>query len=476
MTPQGNASPNTTNLDALPASILARIHTTNREFLERVPLFRGLPEDQLDLLSRMAEAHSFRRNDTILQQGEPNRHIYFIKDGIVGVTVAGDEGEPERVVSYFHQNHIFGEFGLFSKEEHLATATVTALSEVNLLRIAHTDFTATLNDYHPAAMEVARVLTERLKAPTDRLVPLPQERNVFVVMGQNKGVGMTTVGSSLAAALAKEIAADDPRQVVYTEFPDGHKLPNTFNYAETEFYSHPEGYDIFVPRGMPRLASVVNIEFIIERLQKRYKNVIIGIPAKLLYDVADIFKLVSKVVLIASPARWESLQETAEVLHSSPYFKEDSIISVVNYCLPDYAQYPKPDDADFSVPFLVAMDLGNKQEGIPEQLRTVASAVAARLSSQNEVVIYMPATLKLPGGGEINTSPAIEKLLWVLKDSFDNAKMDKLGEEAHMISSLASVGDLNEKWRHVLQQVQNIKPAIRQDVVAVEINRNLVLV
>lgn len=475
MTQPETSAPHANNLAGLPASILARIQTNTREFLERVPLFRGLPEDQLDLIARMSEAQSFRRGEPIINQGEPNRHIYFIKDGIVGVTVAGEEGEEERVVSYFHQNHIFGEFGLFASEEHIATATVTALSEVNLLRIAHTDFTSTLNDYHPAAMEVARVLTERLKGPTDRLVPLPQERNVFLVMGQNKGVGMTTVGSTLSAALAKQLDGDG-REVVYTEYPDGNKLPATFNYAETEFYEHPEGFDIFVPRGMPRLAAVVNLELIIERLQKRYKNVIISLPAKLLYDVADILKLVSKIVLVASPARWDSLLETADVLYASPYLKEDSIISVANYCLPDYTNYPKPTQADFVIPFLVAMDLADKQDGIPEQLRNVAGVMAGRLASQNEVLIYMPATINLPNGEQINTSPALEKLQWVLKDAFGNASLSKLGDEAHILSSLASVNDLNEKWRHVLQQVQNIKPAVRQEVLAVEINRNLVLV
>ena len=464
-----------TDLSGLPAPILAQIQTSPREFLERVPLFRGLPADQLDLLARMAEVQNFRRHAPIIRQGEPNRHIYFIKDGIVGVTVAAqDEGDEERVVSYFHQNHIFGEFGLFASEEHIATATVTALSEVNLLRIAHSDFTSLLNDYHPAAMEVARILTERLKAPTDRLVPLPQERNVFLVMGLNKGVGMTTVGSTLAAALAKQLEEDG--EVVYTEYPDGYKLPATFGYAETEFYQHPEGFDVFVPRGMPRLAAVVNLELIIERLQKRYKNVIISLPSKLLYDVADILKLVSKVVLVASPARWDSLQEIEEVLHVSPYLKEDSILSVANYCLPDYAQYPKPEDADFTIPFLVGMNLADKQDGIPEQLELIAQTMAGRLSSQNEVVVYMPATVLLPNGEQINTNPAIEKLMWVLKDAFGNAHLSKLGDEAHLLSSLASVNDLNEKWRHVLQQVQNIKSAVRQEVLAVEINRNLVLV
>jgi CRP-like cAMP-binding protein len=464
-----------TDLSGLPATILARIQTSPREFLARVPLFRGLPEDQLDQLARMSEVQNFRRNAPIIRQGEPNRHIYFIKDGIVGVTVAGEEGEEERVVSYFHQNHIFGEFGVFSSEEHIATATVTALSEVNLLRIAHNDFTGMLTDYHPAAMEVARILTERLKAPTDRLVPLPQERNVFLVMGLNKGVGMTTVGSTLAAALAKQLN-DEGREVVYTEYPDGHTLPATFNYAETEFYAHPEGFDLFVPRGMPRLAAVVNLELIVERLQKRYKNVIISLPAKLLYDVADIFQLVSKVVLVASPARWDSLQEIEDVLHVSPYLQEDSILSVVNYCLPDYAHLPKPEDADFVIPFLVGMNLADKHDGIPEQLRLLAGSMAGRLSSQNEVLVYMPATVTLPNGEQINTSPALEKLQWVFKDAFGNVQLSQLGEEAHIISSSASVSELNEKWRHVLQQVQNIKPAVRQEVLAVEINRNLVLV
>lgn len=457
----------------LPTFITKRLERNAISFFQQVPLFRGLPEDQLAQLADAAETLHFKRDEVIIQQGAPNNHIYFIRDGIVGVTVHDKETETNTVVSYFHQNHIFGEFGLFSSEQHIATANVTALSEVNLTRMRHTDFTDTLNDYHPAAMEVARILTQRLQAPTDRILPLPQENNIYLVMGLNKGVGATTTGSSLSAALAKS----EGSRVVYTEYPDGNTLPTTFGYASTEFYNHPEGYDIFVPRGMPRLVPAVHLNLIFERLQRKYKTIVISIPGKLIHEIADLLEYISRVILVASPPRWDQLEDLDDLLHASAYVNEDTVISLANYCYPEYASYPKPDSADYDIPFLVAMNLAEqKTDGIPEKLFNVASDLAGRLEGENEVKVYIPRVTKLDNGEEINNSPALEKLMWIMRDAFGDVSLSKHEEESNIVTSKASVEDVNEKWQHVLQQVYQIKTAIRQDKIALAINDNLVIV
>lgn len=470
---QESSSSNTAPRNGLPSSIQERLERDNVKFFQQVPLFHGLPDDQLSQLASVTETHHFNRNDVIIHQGQPNNHIYFIRDGLVGVTVKDEDGESEKVVSYFHQNHIFGEFGLFSSEQHIATANVTALTEVNLVRMLHNDFTDTLNDYHPAAMEVARILTQRLQAPTDKIIPVPEEHSIYLIMGLNKGAGATTVGSALAAALGKR----EDSSVVYTEFPDGTRLPETFGYASTEFYSHAEGYDIFVPRGMPRLVPAVHLELIFERLQKKYKTIVISIPSKHIYDIADLLERIDHIALVSSPARWESLGEVNDLLRGSAYVKEASITKIANYCYPEYASYPKPEDANFSIPFLVAMNLAKQSvEGIPEKLSNIATELADRLEGQNEMRVYIPKISYLPNGEEANNAPAMEKLMWIMRDAFGEVHREEVEDEHIVISSYASVEDVNEKWQHIIQQVYQIKSAIHQEKLALEINHNLVIV
>jgi hypothetical protein len=457
----------------LPPAIQARVAQDNKLFLAKVPLFRGLPDTQLEPIVDIAEEQSYGRGDVIIEQGSVNEHIYFLKDGLVGVTRLAADGRGEEVVSYFHADHIFGEFGLFSTGEHIATATVTALTQVNLLRIQHKAFIDTLNDYHPAALEVARILTQRLQNPTDKLIPASPEHNIYFVMGLNKGTGATMLGSALATSLAKE----EPGKVVYTEYPDGHELPDEFGFGSNDFYQHPAGFDIFVPLGMPRLAPAVNVNLILERLQRKYKYVIVGLPAKMLHELGDLLDQVDRIVLVASPARWFALQDTAVLLQSSPFFSEESVIAIANYGYVEYANYPKPEDANFVIPFMVGLDLiRQKSEGLPEALASVSDELAGRLSSLNEFVIHLPREMTNADGETVRTTPALEKLMWIMKGVFGEvSRLD--GEQGFdMLRSRTNVNTLNEKWRELIQQVYQVKLALRLETIAIEVNRNLALV
>lgn len=457
----------------LPPVVWAKIQQDNKLFLAKVPLFRGLPDNQLEPIIDIAESLYFERGDVIIEQGSPNEYIYFLKDGLVGVTRLSEDGRGEEIISYFHADHIFGEFGLFSTGQHIATATITALTQVHLIRIQHKAFIDTLNDYHPAALEVARILTQRLQNPTDKLIPASPEQNIYFVMGMNKGAGATSVGSALATSLAKE----EPRKVVYTEYPDGHELPDEFGFGSNDFYNHPAGFDVFVPLGMPRLAPAVNVNLILERLQRKYKYVILGLPAKMMHELGDLMEQVDRILLVASPARWLALQDTADLLETSPFMEENSVIRIANYCFAEYSSYPKPEDADFVIPFMVGLDLlAQKVDGLPEPLTAVSTELANRLSSLNEIIIHLPLKAENSDGEAINTAPALEKLMWILKDFFGEVQRLEGEEGFVLLRSRTNVETLNAKWREVLQQVYQVKMALQLEAIPLEINRNLALV
>ncbi len=458
---------------SLPPAIWTQLQQDNKLFLAKVPLFRGLPDSQLEPIVDIAESQYYERGDVILEQGSPNEHIYFMKNGLVGVTRLATDGRGEEVISYFHADHIFGEFGLFSSGQHIATATITALTQVNLIRIQHKAFIDTLNDYHPAALEVARILTQRLQNPTDKLIPASPEQNIYFVMGLNKGAGATTLGSALATSLAKT----EPGKVVYTEYPEGHELPDEFGFGSNDFYQHPAGFDIFVPLGMPRLAPAVNVNLILERLQRKYKYVLLGLPAKMMHELGDLMEQVDRILLVASPARWLALQDTADLLETSPFMEENSVMRIVNYCYAEYNSYPQPEDADFVIPFMVGLDLlTQKVEGMPEQLTAVSNDLGSRLSSLNDILIYLPREAKNLEGEMVTTAPALEKLMWILKGFFGEVHRADGEDGFDVIQSRTNVNTLNEKWRDVVQQLYQIKTSLQLEAIALEINRNLALV
>lgn len=470
-----------TNPHGLPSVILARMNQNNVDFLRDVPLFRGLPDHQLKFLAEGMQLQSYKKNEVIIEQGAPNNYIYFIKNGVVGVLRFSPEKQLEEVVSYFHANHIFGEFGLFSGEQHIATATVRALSEVTVLRMEHKAFIRSLNDYHPAALEVARILTERLKAPNDKLVPEPKENQIYLILGLNKGAGATTVGGALLHALAQ--TESTPGRAVYTAYPEAGHLAERFGFAPTDLYEHPAGFYIHVPYGMPRLAPIINLNLILEKLQNRFKTIIFSLPAKLLYEIGDFLEHVTRIILVSSPARWADLDDIRDLLQTSPYLKPDTVIQLVNYCQEQYESMPIPANADFHFPYFDHLEERfQKKEELPEEMMTIAKQITDQLISRNEMRVYLPLNITVAakrGKKEqvVDTEPALEKIMWVLKQLFGQVGFEVIDDgQCYVIVSHMSVQDINEKWRTALEQVNHVKNSIQQELMAVEINHNLILI
>jgi hypothetical protein len=50
-----------------------------REFLANIQLWRGLPEDQLDALAKIAIAKTYRKGEVIFEEGDEGRGFFVVK-------------------------------------------------------------------------------------------------------------------------------------------------------------------------------------------------------------------------------------------------------------------------------------------------------------------------------------------------------------------------------------------------------------
>jgi CRP/FNR family cyclic AMP-dependent transcriptional regulator len=128
--------------------------------LRNVPLFSGLPEGQLALLTRVVGRKAYPRNTTIIAAGDPTDALYIVISGRLKVMMSDDEGR-EVILAILGSGEFFGEMGLI--DDAPRSATVIAIEPCELLTISKADFKKCLSENFDIAMAVMRGLVKRLR-------------------------------------------------------------------------------------------------------------------------------------------------------------------------------------------------------------------------------------------------------------------------------------------------------------------------
>ncbi|HZR97532.1 MAG TPA: cyclic nucleotide-binding domain-containing protein, partial [Chloroflexota bacterium] len=134
---------------------------TETEGLAHVPLFGALPPAQLAALSLRAAPERYPPGTVIVRQGEPADKLYVIDQGEVEVVVEDRRGELWRVAQ-LKANSYFGEIALLAETPLPRTATVRALTPVQLYSLHKDDFLSLLGTQPELAAEVAQRAQVRL--------------------------------------------------------------------------------------------------------------------------------------------------------------------------------------------------------------------------------------------------------------------------------------------------------------------------
>ena len=140
--------------------------------LDRVPLFRQLPPEQIAVLQKAAEPLSVPEGGTIFSQGDAAEALFIVDSGRVDIVLAAEGGEI--VLASFAAGSFFGELGLFDQQARNATARAT--TEASLIRIPAKAILGLIDQHPNAARHFLRVVTQRLRG-ADELLSRIQIRN-----------------------------------------------------------------------------------------------------------------------------------------------------------------------------------------------------------------------------------------------------------------------------------------------------------
>lgn len=104
---------------------------------------------------------ALKRGEVVYSQGDQPRGIYFVKQGLVGLMLAGPTSGKEHLVRFFRQGQFFGHRALFSEEGY--HGTTTAIEPTTLKLVPKEIILSTIEKYPVLLKNVVKVLSKELR-------------------------------------------------------------------------------------------------------------------------------------------------------------------------------------------------------------------------------------------------------------------------------------------------------------------------
>ena len=124
-------------------------------FLKSIDLFSQIPGEDLAQIALISSEETRDQGDEVFAEGEAGDALYLVIDGKVRVH------KQDRVIAELGERECFGEMAILDAAPR--SATVTAVSESNLLKITREDFQEIMSEKPEIAMGIIKVLTRRLR-------------------------------------------------------------------------------------------------------------------------------------------------------------------------------------------------------------------------------------------------------------------------------------------------------------------------
>jgi len=138
---------------------------TEVDLIRRVPVFSAIGPEKQKLLCFSSERLTFEPGQVMFHEGDAADAAYVLIDGTVEITVETPSGPL--LVNTLGESDVVGETAIFGDVPR--TATATAKTRLEALRVCKDLFLDLVRDNADAAMQINRILATRLANTTARL-------------------------------------------------------------------------------------------------------------------------------------------------------------------------------------------------------------------------------------------------------------------------------------------------------------------
>lgn len=134
--------------------------STKADLIARVPLFSPLEDADLERIANLTQAHTFKKGDVIIREGDKDRRLFVIISGEVEV-VKGLGSKKEWRMRVMGPHNYFGEIALI--DDSARSASVIAKMETEVLTLDQQNLRQVIEKNPAIAFELLQRLSRRIR-------------------------------------------------------------------------------------------------------------------------------------------------------------------------------------------------------------------------------------------------------------------------------------------------------------------------
>jgi CRP-like cAMP-binding protein len=145
-------------------------------FVDHIPLFIGLPKEQVETLLSLSDRAFFAKDEVLIEEGSEEHVLYVITKGAARILLSGNDEETRELIEV-GEGETLGEVSLLIDAPHSATVVATEPTEV--LAFSRVALSALMADYPDLAAilwhRLAVSLGNRLRNTNERYIGRARE-------------------------------------------------------------------------------------------------------------------------------------------------------------------------------------------------------------------------------------------------------------------------------------------------------------
>jgi CRP-like cAMP-binding protein len=455
--------------------------TESMRFLANSSLFSELTAETLAEVAAQASVQQYQAGDMIVWQGEPSGAVYVIERGIASVTRLG-LSKQATTLAYLMPGQSFGEVGILENQPR--SASIAALTDVEVLAFEREDFLRILHRYPVVAIGLARILGSYLVDANRRYVHGTTASRLILLFDLGVEGAVDGLGQRLAATLGRNRA----QPTVYTAYPDPARLAVALE-ADTipGTYQHPAGYDIVLEQAQGVLPAAVRTTLLLDQLLGQYRNAIISLPATLDATSMVLLEHATHLVLVVPPteAGLRRLRQLRADLTRYTASGRTGISVIAIHGRGEPQELHVLSEADYELPPLASL-AADAAGIVPAAVAQVIETLIDRIDRSHQLVLYIPTTIAVDQ--TFDTTTYVERTLAFLGKRFGGATSKPasgvwrsemaglVGETVYLVETYATEADLMTHLDAVVGYIKQLKHELGQEAMGLEVDQKLILI
>jgi CRP/FNR family transcriptional regulator len=128
--------------------------------ISAIPLFNGLPDDQLSAIRQIAVEKHYNKGQTIFSEGDETKGLFVVVDGRIKIYKVSSEGK-EQILHIFEAGQSFGEVTVFTGQQFPANAQT--LTKSRLLLFPRSAFVDLVKANPSLALNLLAIMSKKLR-------------------------------------------------------------------------------------------------------------------------------------------------------------------------------------------------------------------------------------------------------------------------------------------------------------------------